>query len=73
MTGVRDLLLSSLIQPKLAGSKSGGSSSRAAFQMHVCRWARFTFSSNVSVAGGRAFSLGVVVTFLLPVLDIHMS
>ena len=42
----------------MSGSKSGGSNNTAAFQMHVSRWARFTFSVNASLVGGSDWSGG---------------
>ena len=54
------------------GSKFGGLSSIAFFQMYVCKWACFTFLVHASVVSGKEQRLGVVVDSGLPVCYLHI-
>lgn len=60
VVGRRVLEDSSRIYPYSWGSRLGGSSDVACFQIAVCRWARLTFSTNASVDGGSVWILGAV-------------
>ena len=73
VTGISDLDASSFSQPKCVSASSVGSFANAAFHTDTWKCARLTFCSNASDVGGRDFSFGAPVTFLLDVLPIHTS
>jgi len=70
VVGTSDLLTSSFFYLYFSTSNSGWSSSFADRQIDAWWWARFTFSTEASVAGGSEHSVGVD-TCSLPVLAAH--
>ena len=60
ITGLRDRVSSIFSHPNNTGSRLGASSSKASFQIHVCKCARFTFSVKASVVGGSEHSFGAI-------------